>query len=85
MVSAKFVDDLEIGLQPHQRRTLRDIVRQPVQRTHPVAQVRQQPPAFDKLADALVEIIHRRIDQRNDQYFLLIRQGALGDDLRRQQ
>ncbi len=79
------VDDLEVVGQPHQRRPLaHDVVGQAVQGAHPVAHVRQQALRLDQLADPLVEAVHSRVDQRDDQHLLPAVQHAAIDDLRGQ-
>ncbi len=80
------VDDLEIVGEAGQRRTLaHDVVRQAVQRAHPVADVGQQPPLLHEARHPPGEVAHGRVHQRDDQHFLLVAQIPLGDQLRRQQ
>ena len=74
------VDDAETGFEAHHGGFLADdVVRQPVQRADAVAEMRQQPARLDKAADAVGEVVHGRVDQRDDQYFLVGIEAAFGD------
>ena len=55
-----------------------------MQGAHPVPQMGQQTRSFHKGAYPLVEVVHRRIDQRHHQHLLVICQLVAGDDIRSQ-
>jgi hypothetical protein len=46
-------------------------VRQPVQRADAVTQLGDEPASLDELADARREIVDGRVDEGNDQHFLI--------------
>ena len=53
------VNDLKVIIQAKQSRAFAyNIVGQPVQRAHTVANIGQQASAFDEAADALVEVVY---------------------------
>ena len=58
-------------------------MRQPMQSAHAIF-VKRLHGVVEKAFDAVLEIIHRRIDQRDDQHFLPILQLVLVNDLRRE-
>ena len=75
------VHDAEIVRQPHQIGPLpHDVVGQPVQRAHPVADVRQQAALLHELIHAAREVVHRRVDQGDDQHLLVVGEVAIGDE-----
>jgi len=85
LFSDALVDDLEIVRKPHQSRALAyDVVRQAVQCAHAVSQVRQQPAGLDELCHPLREVVDGRVDQGDDQHFLVVVQPAAGDQPGRQ-
>ena len=55
-----------------------------MQRPHPVADVRQQPACDDELVDATREVVHRRVDERDDQHLLIVGKRGVRDELRGQ-
>ena len=74
------VDDAETGFEAdHGGFLADDVVRQPVQRADAVAEMRQQPARLDEAADAVGEVVHGRVDQRDDQHFLVGVEAAFGD------
>ena len=67
------VQNLEILRQSHQARPLADdVVGQPVQRAHPVAQLCDQAALLQNSVDARGYVVDRRVDQRHDQDFLVV-------------
>ena len=74
------VDDAETGFEAdHGGFLADDVVRQPVQRADAVAEMRQQAARLDKAADAVGEVVHGRVDQGDDQHFLVGVEAAFGD------
>lgn len=78
------VNDAELILQPDARRLLADdVVRQPVQCAHAIFVQRLQG-IVEEAFDARLEIVHRRVDERDDENFLVVAQPSFLNDLRRQ-
>src|SRR6185312_10347883 len=59
-----------------------DVMCQSVQGADAVA-VERLEGIIEEAFDARFEVIHRGIDERHDQHFLVTAEGAAGDDLRR--
>lgn len=79
-VGFALVNDAEAVLQPGRGRFFADdVVRQPVQGADAVAEGHGQGEEF---LDAGGEVVHRRVDQGDDEHFLLVGQRAGADDLR---
>ena len=57
-------------------------MRQPVQGADTIAELRDEPARLNEVADAAGKIIHRRVDQRDDQHFLFGFKLSAGNDLR---
>ena len=78
------VDDAETLLKPHARRLLADdVMRQPMQCAHAIFEQRLKR-VIKEAFDARFEIIHRRVDERDDEHFLIVAERAALNDLRRQ-
>ena len=58
-------------------------MRQPMQRAHAIF-IKRLHGVIEKAFDAVLEIVHRRINQRDDQYFLPVLQLVIVNDLRRE-
>ena len=81
------IDDAKVLGEPYQPRPLPDnIVGETMQGTHPVTQARKQPHLLlQEESDSVSEVLHCRIDQRNDQYLLVFfqtRGNQLGSQIR---
>lgn len=78
------VNDAETLLQPHARWLLADdIMRQPMQCAHAIF-VERLEGIVEEAFDARFEIIHRRVNERDDEHFLIVAERAAVNDLRRQ-
>ncbi len=77
------IHDLKAFLQPSQRRLLADnVMRESVQGSHAITEMRNETARLDHLADARREIIHCRVDEGHDEHILVGVQRSTGDELR---
>ena len=82
LVCRPLIHDLEAVGQADQPGPLADdVVSQAVERAYPVAQVGQQATTLDEVGHPRSEVVHGRVDQRDDQHFLLVLQPPTGDQL----
>src|SRR6266487_3304647 len=79
-----FVDDAEALFETNTRRLLTDnVMRQAVQRTDAIF-VQSLEGILEKAFDTRLKVVHRRVDQRDDEDFLSATDPAFVNDLSRQ-